>query len=170
METTKTKRVHITVPTDIYFVSGIRSFALDVTKNIAGLNQQWCHRLQTVTDELVNNAVEHGSAKNGVVSISFDIVPKTSLSICVSDKGGGKKVDVALLEKKVAEEMTQHETPSLSSRGRGLMIIHSWTDELSFSENDDGGVSVRVTKHIHEDMLMLPSPTNTKGTAVLLDV
>ena len=45
-------KITITLPTNAYFLSGIRDFTLAMTKNMTGFSDQWAFRFQSVVDEL----------------------------------------------------------------------------------------------------------------------
>ncbi|MBI4975562.1 hypothetical protein HZC20_02690, partial [Candidatus Peregrinibacteria bacterium] len=64
-ETTKIgekTKISITLPTNAYFMSGIRDFTLNMIKNTTNFDEKWAFRFQSVVDELCNNAIEYGSA------------------------------------------------------------------------------------------------------------
>ena len=148
---TSLTKITIIIPTDAYFLSGIRDFTLSLTRNMTGFSDQEAYRFQSVVDELCNNAIEHGSAKGQEIKIVFSSVGGEYINIEVEDTGTG-------LVKKTAAEMTQlvaeRRNPGylqhLGIRGRGLaQIVASWTDELEFKDRTEGGLIVRAKKYLH---------------------
>lgn len=145
-------RITIIIPTGAYFMSGLRDFTMNVAKNMTGFSEQWAFRFQSVIDELVNNAIEFGSAPGQEVKIVFISKHNESIEILVEDTGTGP-------EKKTALEMTGYveankkidPTTITSIRGRGLaQIVANWTDVLEFHDNEKGGLTVRVVKYLKE--------------------
>ncbi len=145
-------RISIILPTNAYFLSGIRDFTLTMTKNMTGFSEQWAYRFQSVVDELCNNAIEHGSEKGKDVKITFVNVPDDSLEVIVEDSGTGpSKFDAAQMNNLVKERISMMHGQYLGLRGRGLpKIVAEWTDELLFEDIDGGGLRVRVKKYLRD--------------------
>lgn len=141
-------RIKIIIPTNIYFLSGIRSFTLDMAKNVAGFDQQWAHRFQTVVDELTNNAIEHGSREGDDIELLFEVERSKSAKVTVSDSGRGPHAagadELLALARSVRENSGK---PSLQLRGRGFLIIQNWSDKFEVVDNPAGGISVTVQKN-----------------------
>ncbi len=142
-------KISITLPTNAYFLSGIRDFTLSMIKNMTHFSDQWAYRFQSVVDELCNNAIEHGSAPKQDIKITFINHPDESVEIIVEDTGTGKKKMNASELQKIIEERTKPDYPFKEIRGRGLAkIVAAWTDELNFSDLPNGGIQVRIKKHL----------------------
>ncbi|MCP4523379.1 MAG: ATP-binding protein [Candidatus Gracilibacteria bacterium] len=111
-------------------------------------------RFILITDELNNNAIEHGSLSNDVNYMRIFIhkgKKKIEISIEVEDSGKGKS-------SKNAKEMNQHKKNRLkdgfhhhkSIRGRGLfLIIINIVNDLYFSDGKKGGLIVGIKKNLH---------------------
>lgn len=147
-------KITIVIPTMAYFMSGIRDFTKNVVRNMTGFSEQWAFRFQSVVDELVNNAIEFGSASGKDVKITFVSKKGKSIEIFVEDTGTGPKET-----KKTAQEMTRYveeqkliePTQITTIRGRGLaQIVANWTDVLEFKDNKEGGLTVHVVKYLEE--------------------
>lgn len=143
-------RISIIIPTNAYFMSGLRDFTMNIVKNMTGFSEQWAYRFQSVVDELVNNAIEFGSAAGQDVKITFASLKGKSIEIFVEDSGTGSS-------KKTADEMAKlvesrrHLNPlqMTSIRGRGLgQIVANWTDVLEFKNTEAGGLIVHVIKYL----------------------
>lgn len=146
-------KIAITLPTTAYFLSGIRDFTLNLTKNLTGFSEQWAYRFQSMVDELCNNAIEHGSKKGEEVKLTFISVQNESLEIVVEDTGTGPQrytgEDMRHLLQEKRETMAHVQYMEL--RGRGLaQIVASWSDEIEFTNNATGGLVVRVKKYLKE--------------------
>jgi anti-sigma regulatory factor (Ser/Thr protein kinase) len=83
--------ITITIPTQAYFMSGIRDFVVNLTKNLTGFSSQWAFRFQAVVDELCNNAIEHGSAAGQRITVTLISTKGKSLEVWVQDAGTGKE-------------------------------------------------------------------------------
>ena len=147
----KPTRITITIPTNAYFISGIRDFTLELTKNMTGFSEQWAFRFQALVDELCNNAIEHGSNDQEDVKITFNSVHKSYIEISVEDTGTGpyKKTSQDLKEIVETRRREYQENPMANPtiRGRGLpLIVANWCDELVFEDIEGGGICVRVRK------------------------
>lgn len=142
-------KITITLPTNAYFMSGVRDFTLSIIKNMTKFPDQWAYRMQAVVDELCNNAIEHGSSLKQEIKVIFQSYPDQSIEIIVEDSGTGKsKIHPADLQKLVAER-SKPGYPFTEIRGRGLAkIVAAWTDELEFTQVENGGVRTRVRKYL----------------------
>jgi len=147
--TNKKTKITITLPTSAYFMSGIRDFTLNMIKNTTNFPEKWAFRFQSVVDELCNNAIEHGSAPESEIRITFIHVKDDYLEIEVEDTGTGK-------DKIKAEELTKiiesRKAPGYAFtgiRGRGLVkIVSEWTDELKIEDRPEGGLRLTIKKYL----------------------
>lgn len=145
-------KIGIIIPTNAYFMSGLRDFTMNIVRNMTGFSEQWAFRFQSVVDELVNNAIEFGSAPGKDVKITFLSQKGKSIEIFVEDTGtGSSKKKAEELTALVEERKNMDPTQITSIRGRGLaQIVSNWTDILEFKDNEGGGLIVHVVKHLEE--------------------
>ncbi len=162
----KPVKITITIPSNAYFMSGIRDFTLSLIRNMTDFSQQWAFRFQSVVDELCNNAIEHGSGVGDDIKITFISNPHDSIEIIVEDTNKGKNpLNAKELQKIVAERRADGYIFT-GIRGRGLAkIVSEWTDELEFSDLENQGIAVRVKKYLNDPKLKemnqyLESPTH----------
>ncbi len=151
LETPEKTKITITLPTNAYFLSGIRDFTLNLIKNTTNFEEKWAFRFQSVVDELCNNAIEYGSSPGSDIRLSFIYVKDQYLEIEVEDTGTGKnKVTAKDLEKLFAERKAPGYVFS-GIRGRGLVkIVGEWSDELKFVDRPEGGIMVSVRKYLKD--------------------
>lgn len=144
--------ITITLPTNAYFLSGIRDFTLGLIRNMTEFSEQWAFRFQSVVDELCNNAIEYGSAPGNDIKITFVSHPHESIEIIVEDTGTGKiKRSAAELKAMIAERRSPNYVFT-GIRGRGLSkIVAEWTDELAFEDTEKGGIRVKIKKLLHDE-------------------
>lgn len=147
-------KISITLPTNAYFVSGIRDFTLGLIRNMTDFNEQWAFRFQSVVDELCNNAIEHGSKPGEEITITFLNYAHESIEITVEDSGTGPdKMSVDDLRQLVKERTTPGYIHS-GIRGRGLSkIVSEWTDELNFEKSTKGGTAVHIKKRLNDQKI-----------------
>lgn len=147
--TQKEKIITITLPTDTYFISGLRDMTLTLVKNLAKVSDQWAFRFQSVVDELCSNAIEYGSAPGENILIRFVIVPEDHLEVIVEDTGGKKHAKAKELQEHLAKALKTDFSNAKSLRGRGLaQIVANWTDKLTFEDCEGGGIRVKASKSL----------------------
>jgi len=163
----KPMKIQITLPTNAYFISGIRDFTLGLIRNMTEFSEQWAFRFQSVVDELCNNAIEHGSAPGQEIKITFINNPHESIEIIVEDTGTGKVKLSAAEMQRIVNERRNPSYVHIGIRGRGLSkIVAEWTDELEFKDLQTGGMQVRIKKFLKDPKLQqemskyLESPTH----------
>ena len=141
-------RITIILPTNAYFMSGIREFTMTVVQRMTGFTEQWAYRFQSVVDELTNNAIEFGSAPGKDVTLTFISQKNEYVEVYVSDTGTGPRKMKAQEIEEIVEKNKKTDPASFTSvRGRGLaQIVATWTDVLDFKDNDKGGITVRAYK------------------------
>lgn len=143
-------KISVTIPTNAYFMSGLRDFTMNIVRNVTGFSEQWAYRFQSVVDELVNNAIEFGSAPGQDVKITFVSLKGKSIEILVEDTGtGATKKSAEELVKLVEDRRHLNPLQMTSIRGRGLaQIVANWTDVLEFKNTPEGGMVVHVIKYL----------------------
>jgi len=142
-------KITIILPTNAYFMAGVRDFAMTITKNMTGFSQQWAFRFQSVVDELTNNAIEFGSAVGENVTITFVSVKNKYIEVFVEDTGTGpKKMSAADMTQYLEDSKNIDPTQITSIRGRGLsQIVSNCADTGEFSDNDKGRPTAHVIKN-----------------------
>lgn len=149
-ENTKTK-ITITLPTNAYFMSGIRDFTLNMIKNTTNFEEKWAFRFQSVVDELCNNAIEYGSSPGSEIRITFTYAKDDYLEIDVEDTGTGKNRMKAAELQRLFDERREPAYQFTGIRGRGLVkIIGEWSDEIKFEDRAEGGLRVSVKKFLKD--------------------
>jgi len=164
----RSTKIKITLPSNSYFVSGIRDFTLNLIKNTTHFAEKWAFRFQSVVDELCNNAIEFGSNENTDIDIVFNYKEDEFLEIEVKDTGKGKDPKKAAEIKRAIEDRRKPDYKFTGLRGRGLAkIVSEWTDELEFIDNQEGGITVRVRKYLKDPRFKSGLPESTPTHLVL---
>ncbi|PZM85783.1 hypothetical protein DLH72_01405 [Candidatus Gracilibacteria bacterium] len=110
-------------------------------------------RIILISDELNNNAIEHGSDKNGINILRLRVEKednKININLEVEDNGKGKDATDALsMETMRAHKLKRGYREHDSIRGRGLFLITvQIVDRLYFKNSKSGGLIVGIKKEI----------------------
>lgn len=153
----KTK-ITITLPTNAYFMSGIRDFTLNMIKNTTNFPEKWAFRFQSVVDELCNNAIEYGSSPGSEIRVTFNCEKDDFISITVEDTGTGSNKMTAAKLQELFNERHAPDYTFTGIRGRGLVkIVGEWTDEIHFEDRQGGGLKITVKKFLKNTRANSPS-------------
>lgn len=138
----KAERVSLSFPPELQFVPPVRQMVSRIARH-KGYTNRDSFRIETIVDEVCNNAVEHGSSnikKNIDLNINID---REKIELEVVNASDPDKLD-ALREL----SMSMPKTPAPGSgqrRGRGLALIKMLSNKLDINFSGDG-TSVLVTK------------------------
>lgn len=153
--------IHSTIECQIDFATDhsqskiIRDF-IGYIFDIHHVDSLWKGRFVLITDELVNNAIEHwsniGDIDSCIIRASKDEQWVFSIILEVHDTGRGKDskdvTHMAKVKDKILEEHNERGI-HMEKRGRGLFYItEKLVDRLSFCESIKWGLAVRVEKNI----------------------
>lgn len=149
MENQENTKITITLPTNAYFMSGVRDFTLNMIKNTTNFPEKWAFRFQSVVDELCNNAIEYGSTPGSEIRLIISYTKDDFLEITVEDTGTGKnKMNAAAMQKLFDDRKLPGYVFS-GIRGRGLVkIVGEWSDEIHFKDRPEGGLAISVKKYL----------------------
>ena len=116
----------------------------------------WRGRFVLITDELINNAIEHGSTDwdldSCIIYAGDNPDGVFQIVLEVHDTGRGKdSKDATHMESIRTAKLDEHNEQGvhMEKRGRGLFYItEKLVDRLSFDESIHGGLAVKVEKNI----------------------
>ena len=119
-----------------------------VTEHIArclGLDEETLHWTSMAVRESVVNAITHGNAGDPakIVFIDYASTPESNpvdFIVCVRDQGPG--FDPETIKNPLSPENMLH------SSGRGVFLIRQFMDDVQMRRAPQGGMEVRMTKHI----------------------
>lgn len=138
----KTESVSVSLPPVLKFVPAVRQMVSRLARQ-KGYSQRDSFRIETIVDEICNNAVEHGlgdQTENVKIAVGID---RKKVEIKVESVSDPEKIKALkdLLKPMEGERKVQVD----EKRGRGLALIKMLSNELNidFSEN---GTSVHATK------------------------
>ncbi|MBD3345332.1 MAG: STAS domain-containing protein [Chitinivibrionales bacterium] len=132
----------LSFPPELHFVPPVRQLVSRIAKQ-KGYSSRDSFRLETIVDEVCNNAVEHGDADAYRDIELFLGIDREKVEIKVINTSNPAKVEVL---KQLSNSISKTAVPQLDDkRGRGLTLIKMLSNNLSidFSEN---GTTVHVTR------------------------
>ena len=141
------------MPAYMGFVPGLRT-AMSRIAGTIGFDDKEMYEIETVTDEICTNAIEHGSKgedKNITIECQFNNKVAT---ITVKDSGSPNfNVEEVLREgQKLMEEEAAKPKLDTIRRRRGLIIVQKIVDTLDITSNPNGTL-VKIVKKFHDNNL-----------------
>ena len=117
----------------------------DGVGRLAGLGGDALDSVRLSVRECVSNAITHGNHRDPAkrVAIDFSTTPPvnpTELTIWVRDQGAG-------FDPSLVANPTNPDRLLLTS-GRGIFLMRQLMDDVSWRRSPQGGVEVRMVKHI----------------------
>ncbi len=139
----ESETVLLQFPGTMDYVPGIR-FMISHVATIRGFSKKDAYRIETIVDELCNNAIEHGVEKDSHFSIKIRCrIDKEKFCLTIVNPGDPGQYDDAYLNR-LREAVKSASQPG-NVRGRGLPIVSMLADKLDFFI-EDGGVAVYIEK------------------------
>ncbi len=136
------EKLHVSFPPYLKIVPPLRQLVSRVAR-LKGYGNRDSFRIETIVDEICNNAVEHGKpGPDETVDLGVMVDPD-KIEIDVSNTSDPDKL-ASLTALLVPENANEKAKPDLK-RGRGLALIKMLTDELSV-DCSGKGTSVHVKK------------------------
>jgi len=143
----QSKSIIITIPPSLTLVPPVRQLASRLAKQ-KGYSRRDAFRIETIVDEVCNNAVEHGLKSQGcdvTIAITID---KDKIDINVSNQSDPEKV--AMLRELLKPTEASTHVGSDLKRGRGLALIRMLSTDMKV-DITESGTSVRVIKFREEE-------------------
>ena len=136
--------VHLEIHSTIEALDLVQAISEHIARRL-GLDEETLHWTAMAVRESVVNAITHGNQSNPakIVFIDYCVTPEAQPSefiVTVRDQGSGFDPDT-LKNPLAAENM-------LSTSGRGVFLIRQFMDDVSIRRVPQGGMEVRMIKHI----------------------
>jgi serine/threonine-protein kinase RsbW len=128
----------MSIPSDFKYLGAVDAAIQDLAREFA-FSENSINDMSTALIEACSNAIEHGNkfGKNKRVKVVLGF-NGASVTARVYDEGGGFDYE---------ELLSRTEPPDpMSERGRGLVIMQAFTDELKFSYAENEGLCVELIK------------------------
>jgi anti-anti-sigma factor len=137
------EKIHISFPPYLKIVPPLRQLVSRIARQ-KGYGNRDSFRIETIVDEICNNAVEHGKAGPGeMIDLTVTIDPD-KIEIDVRNMSDPEKV-ASLTALLVPDNHEGEQFDPNLKRGRGLSLIKMLSDELSVDCTEQG-TSVHVKK------------------------
>jgi len=137
------EKIHVAFPPYLKIVPPLRQLVSRIARQ-KGYGNRDSFRIETIVDEICNNAVEHGKAGPEERIDLTVIIDPDKIEIDVRNMSDPAKIE-SLTAQLLPENSKNHKIKPDVKRGRGLTLIKMLSDELSV-ECTDQGTSVRVKK------------------------
>jgi serine/threonine-protein kinase RsbW len=132
------EKMELIIPSDFKYLGAVDAAVQDLARELS-CAQRWIDDFSTALVEACSNAIEHGNkySKTKTVRVVVNLNGKRMIAK-IQDQGSG--FDYA--------SYISNETPPdpLSERGRGILIMKSFTDDLRYEPTPDGGLCLELTK------------------------
>ena len=140
------EKIIIKIPANFNFVPGLRVCIARIAFNF-GFDEHEGYQIETIVDELCNNAIEHGSKGEEEVVTLECVFSEGQLELNVKDTGNKKfnVEEVFSISKRRVEQGWKPE--ELNQRGRGLIIVKKFIDGLDIRVTDKGTIITIIKKH-----------------------
>jgi anti-sigma regulatory factor (Ser/Thr protein kinase)/anti-anti-sigma regulatory factor len=141
--------VILTIPSSLKVVPMARKL-VSQTVALKGYSRRESFQIETIIDELCNNAVEHGSGEESEEGIEIAVaIGREKVEINISNSTGYKQ-GVTRKSKEVVQMMEKFvSSPNNTideSRGRGLALVKMLSNEFEI-DSSEYGTCVHVTKY-----------------------
>jgi|WetSurMetagenome_2_1015567.scaffolds.fasta_scaffold00048_31 anti-sigma regulatory factor (Ser/Thr protein kinase)/anti-anti-sigma regulatory factor len=138
----KAEKVGLSFPPELQFVPPVRQMVSRIARQ-KGYSHRDSFRIETIVDEICNNAVEHGSEK---VKKNIDLtvqINREKIELEVANASDPDKIENL---RAVSSSLSKPPTADAGQRrGRGLALIKMLSNNLDINFSGEG-TSVHVTK------------------------
>lgn len=154
--------IDVVMPVNFKYVPGVRTLVAKASMSF-GFDDQEAYQIETIVDELCNNAIEHGSSGEAQWVQICCTIEKDNIEIVVIDSGPKEIFD---LEKSITRgfqllEEEKKEPRICERRGRGLVIVKKLSDHLDIDLTGQGTIIKVIKKGINN-----PSKGDQHGTGI----
>ncbi len=131
--------IRLNIPPNLTSVPAVRRFFSGIARQ-KGYSSKDAFRIETIVDEIANNAIEHGDTTQGEVFLELQI-DKKKIELTVKNK---TLLGKANRLKRIIES-NEKAADGEGSRGRGLALVKLISQSMDVSF-DTAGTSVKITK------------------------
>ncbi len=138
--------IKMELPASLFFIPGVRVCIARIAYNF-GFNDRESYHIETIVDEVCNNAIEYGGrGKNPKITLTCKF-QKGVMEMIVKDSGGNKfnVEDVFRRNIKMLQNEISRNALEQPLRGRGLIIVQKLVDKLAI-KTAKSGTTVRIIK------------------------
>ncbi len=137
---TETQRIEISFPSKVEFLNLVHTVT-DEMARMAGFDGDESLNISLAVREAATNALIHGNGRDAskLVQVAFG-VQKGSIEVEIQDQGSGFNPD----------DVVDPRDPTNVARtsGRGIFLMRSFMDSVTFEKRNSDGMQVRLTKSV----------------------
>ncbi len=137
---TETQRIEISFPSKVEFLNLVHTVT-DEMARMAGFDGDDSLNISLAVREAATNALIHGNGRDAskLVQVAFG-VQEGSIEVEVQDQGAGFN----------PEDVDDPRDPTNVARtsGRGIFLMRSFMDSVTFEKRNSDGMQVRLTKSV----------------------
>ena len=126
------------IPSDFRYLGAVDAAVQDLARELS-CAKRWINDFSAALIEACSNAIEHGNklSKDKTVKVVISLNGQ-QITARIQDEGDGFKY----------KEYLENATPPdpLSERGRGIMIMKAFMDEVRYSITPGGGTCLELVK------------------------
>lgn len=139
------EEISFSFPPELFFVPPVRQMVRRLARQ-KGYNNKDAFRIETIVDEICNNAVEHGDhSEKREIKVTV-LINKKKIELKITNVSDPQKIDSL---RKFSEYLSQPEPSFDNMRGRGLVLVKMLSNDFQI-DNSSNGTSVHVTKFREE--------------------
>ena len=126
MDQEKPSRIGVTIPSDLEWLGVIDKVVEGIVEPME-LSEEEVNAVAISVVEAGTNAIQHGNREQSELPVEFEfVVTSEAIEVTVRDRGPGFDVDAVLHADPTTPESL------LAPRGRGIFIMRSLMDRVSF--------------------------------------
>lgn len=131
-------QIEFLIPSDFKYLGAVDAAVQDLAREMS-CGQRWINDFSTALIEACSNAIEHGNkySREKTVRVVINLNGRQIVAQ-IFDQGEGFDYQKFL-------SATTPPDP-LSERGRGILIMKAFTDDLRYRANRNGGVCLELVK------------------------
>lgn len=133
--------MELRIPSNMIYLKPVRAFVKELAEN-TGFGHEKANDIELAVDEVIANAIEHGSADTESPVVIQCLPTDEMIKITISDTGSGGVPNKKWIS--AWTDAVKEKTRSGTERGHGLLLAHNLADEMRMETNPTGGVDVHL--------------------------
>jgi len=135
------EKITLNFPSELSFVPPVRQMVRRIAKQKNYSNKD-AFRIETIVDEICNNAVEHGIQTDDKEVEACIAIDRKKIEITVTNQSDPEKIESL---RKMSEYLSAPKASFHDTRGRGLALVKMLSNDFQI-DSSDVGTCVHVTK------------------------
>lgn len=136
------EQMEFIIPSDFKYLGPVDAAVQDLARELS-CTQRWINDFSTALIEACSNAIEHGNKYDNTKKVRVVInLNGRQIVAQIYDQGAGFDYKRRLSNPAPPDP--------LSERGRGILIMQAFTDQLQFKKNPKGGTCIELVKNCED--------------------